>query len=348
MKNGLYIGLMSGTSIDSIDSVLVDFQPGGLNIIAHLEQPWTAELRQRLHRLTTPGENEIDLMGELDAEVASHFADCTNRLLKQARIRAEKIIAIGSHGQTIRHRPDSKPPFTLQIGDPSRIAEQTGITVVADFRRRDIAAGGQGAPLVPAFHADQLSSPEEQRAILNIGGIANLTLLPGNEQQVCGFDTGPGNTLMDSWARRHLQKPRDENGEWAAGGTIAQPLLEALLIDPYFRRPPPKSTGPEYFSEIWLDKKLEGFSDTAANDVQATLTALTAESICRALKTGLADCRRVIVCGGGVHNRELMRQLSIRLRGSILETSHSYSSPRSGGGCCICLAGSPNPQRGGG
>ncbi|MEJ1353786.1 MAG: anhydro-N-acetylmuramic acid kinase [Candidatus Sedimenticola sp. (ex Thyasira tokunagai)] len=327
MKNGLYIGLMSGTSIDSIDSVLVDFQPDGLKLISHFEYPWPPELKQRLRRLTLPGENEIDLMGELDSEVADHFADCTNRLIKQADIRPNNILAIGSHGQTIRHRPDIKYPFTLQIGDPNRVAEKTGITVVADFRRRDIAAGGQGAPLVPAFHADLLSNPGEQRAILNIGGIANLTLLPGKKELVCGFDTGPGNTLMDSWARRHLQRARDNDGEWAASGTVVQALLETMLADPYFEHSPPKSTGPEYFSVAWIDNVLQDYSDKSAADIQATLTALTAESVCRALKTALPECRRVIICGGGVHNGELMRQLSIRLTDTVVETTALHGLP---------------------
>ncbi len=199
--------------------------------------------------------------------------------------------------------------------------------MVADFRRRDIAAGGQGAPLVPAFHADRFSNSKEQRTILNIGGIANLTLLPGGEPQVSGFDTGPGNTLLDCWARRHLQRARDDNGEWAAGGTLNQPLLELMLEDPYFQHPPPKSTGPEYFSERWLDHKLRGYSKIPTADVEATLTALTAESVSRSLKAALPKCRRVIICGGGVHNSELMRQLSTRLIDATVETTATHGLP---------------------
>lgn len=327
MEYGLYIGLMSGTSIDSIDGVLVEFSDDKLRLVSHLEQPWPDDTRKRIRQLTTPGENEIDRMGELDREVADLFARCANRLIDQTDIPSQHVRAIGSHGQTIRHRPEGSHPFTLQIGDPNRIAEQTGITVIADFRRRDMATGGEGAPLVPGFHADQFNSPIEQRAILNIGGIANLTLLPGKAELVSGFDSGPGNTLLDVWARRHLNRPRDDNGQWAAGGRVNPDLLQSMLGDPYFERPPPKSTGPEYFSEQWLEKCLRGFDAIAAIDIQATLTALTAETISRALAKHFPGGEKLIVCGGGVHNGELMKQLGNHYKEMMIETTADYGLP---------------------
>ncbi|MEE9358308.1 anhydro-N-acetylmuramic acid kinase [Candidatus Vondammii sp. HM_W22] len=328
MESTLYVGLMSGTSMDGIDAVLVQFRPNGINLLGHHSRPWPEALQERLRQLSRPGGNEIDRMGELDILVADGFADAALELLEQTNTRQDNVSAIGSHGQTIRHRPNAKHPFSLQIGDPNRIAERTRITVVADFRRRDIAAGGEGAPLVPAFHATVFHTPSEYRAILNIGGIANLTLLPGSSPaEITGFDTGPGNTLLDYWAYKHLNQPRDENGNWAASGEICEALLSTLLEDDYFQHPPPKSTGPEYFSSHWLEKATSSYRNLSHADIQATLTALTAETVCRALQRQAPECQRIIGCGGGIHNSELMRQLDQRFKGGVLETSDDHGIP---------------------
>ncbi|MCP4993333.1 MAG: anhydro-N-acetylmuramic acid kinase [Gammaproteobacteria bacterium] len=315
---------MSGTSMDGIDAVLVRFETDQPQVLAHYTQPWSDSLQTQLRALSQPGDNEIERLGILDGEVANAFSSATKQLLKQSSTSPESVVAIGSHGQTIRHRPEAFIPFTLQIGDPNRIAELTGITVVADFRRRDMAAGGEGAPLVPAFHQALFQQPSESRAILNIGGIANLTLLPANTgQPVSGFDTGPGNTLLDAWCRRHLQQPMDKNGDWAASGTTDQSLLTDLLDDPYFKRPPPKSTGPEYFSLEWLEKHLESHPGISADCCQATLLTLTVETIAMELERG-EECQRLLVCGGGIHNRKLMTELRHRLPEIAVESSLNY------------------------
>ncbi len=325
MREELYIGLMSGTSMDGIDAVLVRFDTNGFELIAADCTPWPNNFKAQLRELASPGRDGIDQLGSADAQAGEYLADAALCLLKRARRDPSAISAIGSHGQTIRHRPTNKPPFTLQIGDPNRIAERTGITTVADFRRRDMAAGGEGAPLVPAFHAEVFRDSREQRAILNIGGIANLTVLPADhEAPVSGFDTGPGNTLLDTWICRHLQQPFDPNGSWAADGRIHAPLLEAMLRDDYFQRPPPKSTGPEYFSCDWLDRHLKRFPAIPPQDIQATLVALTCETISRALLAHAPNTQRVLVCGGGNHNRTLMMQLEQGLKPRPVESTRAY------------------------
>ncbi len=323
MGEKLYLGLMSGTSIDSIDAILVNFSATEQTVIAYHEQPWPLELRQEIQSITTPGNNEIDRMGSLDARVADHFAKVVAELLTHTDIKPQQVTAIGCHGQTIRHRPNSEPPFTLQIGDPNRIAEATGITTVADFRRRDMAAGGQGAPLVPAYHEWLFRKSGEHRVILNIGGIANLTVIPADPTSpVLGFDSGPGNILLDGWAQTKLAQPFDHCGSWAASGAVNRKLLKLLLSDPYFSLPHPKSTGREYFTQQWLQDRLG--QNIKPEDVQATLTALTATSIHQAIELAAADLQRVIVCGGGVHNDELMRQLQELLGKVPLETTATY------------------------
>lgn len=240
------------------------------------------------------------------------FAAVVRRLLRKAGLAPAEIRAIGSHGQTVRHLP-GEPHSSLQIGDPNVIVQETGITTVADFRRRDMAAGGEGAPLVPAFHAAAFAG-DRYRVVLNIGGIANLTLLePGTA--VRGFDTGPGNLLMDAWARRHGHGPMDKGGTWAAGGTICRELLALLLHDPYFRRPPPKSTGREYFNPAWLERGLQHLTQAPVPaDVQATLCELTAASIAGAIRDHAGGAEEILLCGGGVHNRHLMARLAHHLR----------------------------------
>ncbi len=323
MEHGLYIGIMSGTSMDGIDASLVEFHPRGHSHIAKHSHSWPQELQQQLRALAIPGDSEIDRLGILDARVAEEFAQCALALLEKAETNPRQITAIGSHGQTIRHRPKASPPFTLQIGDPNRISELTGITTVADFRRRDMAAGGQGAPLVCAFHEATFRDASEDRIILNLGGIANITLLPCDPQKpVSGFDTGPGNTLLDAWARRHLDTQYDASGAWAAEGKVEKSLLAEMLEDDYLQLAPPKSTGPEYFNLGWLDPILAKFPKIDPQDVQTTLTQFSASSIAQAIDASRYD--RVIACGGGVHNTELISRLKKELKDTPIESSEDH------------------------
>lgn len=324
MGADLFIGLMSGTSMDGIDAALMAFTENTQRVLGFVSTSWPGELGDRLRALSTPGDDEIERLGVLDGAVAEAFSSAVERLLADTGTPAEAVRAIGSHGQTIRHRPDASPPFSLQIGDPNRLAESTGITVVADFRRRDMAAGGQGAPLVPAYHAAWFRDPHENRVVLNIGGIANVTLLPASPgQPVTGFDTGPGNILLDRWIRQVKGLPFDQDGAWAASGSTDHEWLEQLLSDPYFHAPPPKSTGPEYFSPAWLQQHLPR-SGIRPEDVQATLTALTARSIADGVLRGGTAFGRVIVCGGGAHNRTLMQRLQEALPDAAIGTSSSF------------------------
>ncbi|MGA7799640.1 MAG: anhydro-N-acetylmuramic acid kinase, partial [Gammaproteobacteria bacterium] len=254
----LFIGLMSGTSVDAVDAALVDFSHPMPTLVASHTHPIEPDLRQALLALAEDRiERPVDRLGELDVTVAERFATAVHRLLAQAQVPAAAVTAIGSHGQTVRHRPAGTAPFTLQIGDPNIIAERTGITTVADFRRRDMAAGGQGAPLAPAFHAAVFRDPSEERVIVNIGGMANITVLPADASgTVFGFDTGPGNALLDAWISCHQGTGFDRDGAWAASGQVWPELRERLLADPYFTAPPPKSTGREQFRLEWLDNAL--------------------------------------------------------------------------------------------
>jgi anhydro-N-acetylmuramic acid kinase len=261
--------------------------------------------------------------GRLDTAVGQFIATAVNALLDQSGLDRSAITAIGSHGQTIAHAPDGDEPASVQIGDANVIAERTGITTVSDFRRRDIAAGGQGAPLAPAFHNAVLRSRDETRVVLNLGGIANITVLPADpDAPVTGFDTGPANCLMDLWARQHLGKPCDEGGQWAASAAPDAQLLERLLDDPYFEQPPPKSTGTQYFSRQWLTGRL-GAAKLAAEVVQATLLALTVRTISDAIEGHAADCGRLLVCGGGANNTALIAGLAGRLNRPV-ETTGDY------------------------
>jgi len=307
----LYIGLMSGTSVDGIDAALVDFSGDKPMLLASHYTPYSTNLRQQIHSLCEPGENEIERLGELDVELAKVFAGAVNTLLATSSVSTKDIAAIGSHGQTVRHAPNHEHRFTLQIGDPNTIAALTGITTVADFRRKDIALGGQGAPLVPAFHRGFFASNEIDRAIVNIGGIANVTLLRHTEQEnILGFDTGPGNTLMDYWTRTHRHAPHDEHGAWAASGTVNTNLLLSLLSDPYFKQQPPKSTGREHFNHEWLNEHLIKTNPTIkTEDVQATLTEVTAKSIVDAI-TNHFNKGEIFICGGGAHNTYLMSRIA--------------------------------------
>lgn len=303
----LYIGLISGTSADGIDAALVDLSQQQPKLIATHFCVYPKKLREEILKLYQPGPDEINRLGEIDILIGKQFALAAQTLLKNHNVSLETISAIGSHGQTIRHHPQRKTPFTLQIGDPNVIAAETGITTIADFRRRDVAVGGQGAPLVPAFHQKIFSTPNIDRAIVNIGGIANITILPAeSSQHIIGYDTGPGNALLDALAEKYLKKPRDENGSWATTGTANSDLLTLLLSDSYFKLPYPKSTGREYFHLEWLEKHLS--IDINPADIQATLVELTAITILDAVKQHFKQ-GEIYICGGGVHNAFLMSRL---------------------------------------
>ncbi len=320
-----YIGLMSGTSADSVDAVLVAIpSEAPLRVLAVHSHPLPRELRIAIEALMSRADNELDRAGELDVAVGHLFADAAMALIAHTQLGARQIRAIGSHGQTIRHRPQAHHPFSLQIGNPAVIAERTGITTVAHFRARDIAAGGQGAPLAPAFHAWAFRSPNRTRVIVNVGGIANITVLPSDPTApVVGFDTGPGNTLLDQWMQRHHGKLYDESGAWAARGMVREELLVALLADPYFQQRPPKSTGREHFNLDWLNRFVTRFPQFSAVDVQATLTHLTARTIAQAIDECAPRAAEVFVCGGGSHNRLLMGTLAALLAGRRMDTTEA-------------------------
>jgi anhydro-N-acetylmuramic acid kinase len=319
----LYIGMMSGTSMDGIDAALLEIDATRMQVQAAHEHEWPAQLQQRLRNAAEDFEHTgLRELGQLDTAVGLQFAHAAAQLLRTSGLSAAQVRAIGSHGQTILHQPLGEAPFTLQIGDPNIIAERLGIDVVADFRRRDIAAGGEGAPLMPAFHAAVFGTPGQSRAVVNIGGIANVTLLRA-DGSVLGFDTGPGNCLLDAWSRLHLRQPYDAGGAWAANGTVDESLLEQLLGLPYFARSAPKSTGRETFSDLWLERALTGRSISPV-DVQSTLAQLTARSIADALRAaGGAAPREIYVCGGGAFNAELMRRLAEALPQARVNTTQA-------------------------
>lgn len=318
----LYLGLISGTSADAVDAALVDFRPAP-HIIAADTFPLPAQAREALlaqdRRL-----HPADLL-ELDALLGEAFGEAALLLLQRTGVDADAVRAIGSHGQTLWHAAQAHHPATCQIADPNRIAECTGITTVADFRRRDMAADGEGAPLAPAFHNACLRVPDETRGILNLGGIANLTVLPANpDMSVTGFDTGPANTLMDAWCRANRAQRFDEGGRWAAGGQCDEALLSRLLDEPYFHRPPPKSTGPEQFNLDWVRRQGGGIENTPADDLQATLLELTARSVAAAVTGSDPPIQRVLACGGGVHNAVLMERLQALLPAVTVESTGDY------------------------
>ncbi len=309
----LYAGLISGTSMDGVEAALLEIVHGRFRIRGATHVDYPDDLATPLKAaVPDPTRCDLDEFGALDAAVGTAFATAATALLKVTGTVPGDVRAIGSHGQTILHRPRGKHPYTIQIGDPNRIAEAAGIDVVADFRRRDMAAGGEAAPLVPAFHAAAFGTAGEDRAVVNIGGIANLTMLPANGT-VSGFDTGPGNCLMDLWAMEHLGTPYDQDGALAARGRVNDDLLRTLQAEPYLARPAPKSTGRELFHRAWLDPLLQSHPAAVA-DVQATLCEFTASTIAQALESTQAFApRELLVCGGGAFNRELMRRLAARL-----------------------------------
>jgi len=322
----LYLGLMSGTSADGLDAALVSFSNGTIELKSSLFTPYPNALRQRVLNLSHGIEDDLESCYQLDLELGRFYADGCQRLLQQAQTTASVIKAIGSHGQTVRHQPNGSPPFSAQLGDPNSLSQLTGITTVADFRRRDLAAGGQGAPLAPAFHAQCLHSPDENRVILNIGGMANITVLNRNRsREIIGFDTGPGNVLLDYWYNRHQEGRYDADGNWGAAGKVNSTLLQHLLTEDYFQQPIPKSTGRECFNGSWLDEKLSAFPQLTPRDVQASLCQLSADSIGDAIQQHASNTQRVLVCGGGVHNKDLMQRLRQKLPAMQVESTASES-----------------------
>jgi anhydro-N-acetylmuramic acid kinase len=311
-----YIGLMSGTSVDGIDAVLAEFSASPRTIAA-AHSPLPAALRAELNALQHPGENEIE-RGALAANaLMDRCAAAVAEVLEQAGIAAREVAAIGVHGQTVRHRPELG--YTVQLANPARLAEATGITVVADFRSRDVAAGGQGAPLVPAMHAALFASPDRHRVVVNLGGIANVTDLPPGGS-IRGFDTGPGNTLLDAWCERHTGARFDRDGAWAATGRLDADLLALLASDPYFQAGPPKSTGRDRFNLSWLESRLSG-RPTPPVDVQRTLLALTARTVAQAIAAHCGGATEVLICGGGAHNAALRAELTAMLAPRRVETT---------------------------
>jgi len=327
MTTELYIGLMSGTSMDAVDCALVQIEDDKLNTLHFLSNPIPQLLKQQIFDLAHNQAVDLRTLGNTDIAVGKLFAETVLELLSISKIAASSITAIGSHGQTIWHEPPQSArehPFTLQIGDPNTIAELTGITTVADFRRRDMAAGGQGAPIVPALHWTLFRNAAVDRVVLNLGGIANITFLPKSGAAPLGMDTGPANALMDAWASLYLKQPYDAEGVWAATARPNPELLQFMMQEPYFSRPAPKSTGRELFNQGWLDAKIGMLAQRPTPaEIQATLLELTTESISREIEK-LANSGEILVCGGGVRNKALMANLGKRLPGFKLGTSTEH------------------------
>lgn len=314
MRPTVYIGLMSGTSLDGVDAVACTFEPQ-TKCLGHTYVAFDEALRQSLLELLTPGFDEIERGGRVAIELVHVYAKAVSALLEQTHLQTSDIVAIGVHGQTVRHCPADG--FTVQLNNPALLAELTGIDVIADFRSRDMAAGGEGAPLVPAFHAALFGSPFENRTIVNIGGIANITLLPSDTTRpTLGFDCGPGNTLLDIWMQAHQNQRYDEGGRWAQTGQINEKLLADFLSDEYFERSAPKSSGREYFNMDWIRCELFGYPKIDPANVQRTLVRLTAQTIVEAITRVQPDTRAIFVCGGGVFNPVLMDDIK-ELAGNI-------------------------------
>ena len=330
----LYIGLMSGTSLDGVDGVLVDFSGSTMCVLAHQAIPFPDALRAEFLALNTSGKDEIH-RGALAANgLARLYATVVGKLLQASGVAPTALQAIGAHGQTVRHRPGEfdGTGYTTQLNQPALLAELTGVDVVADFRSRDVAAGGQGAPLVPPFHQAFFSPKGERLAVLNIGGISNLTLLHANpDTPVLGFDCGPGNALMDAWCHTHTGQRYDEEGAWAATGTVLPALLDRMLAEPFLQKVPPKSTGRDLFNTPWLTQRLQAYESAHgtphAADVQATLTELTARACADALLQNMPACERLVVCGGGAYNQHLMQRLQALVPGSQVTSSDALGLP---------------------
>jgi len=336
---GWFIGLMSGTSLDGVDGVLLQFadEPLGaappLQVRAYAHSPMPAALRGELLALNRTGENELHRAALAANALADLQAGVVAQILRESGTHTAQVTAIGSHGQTVRHRPGEfdGTGYTLQLNNGALLAERCGIDVVCDFRSRDVAAGGQGAPLVPAFHATVFGLPERPRAVLNLGGIANLSLVPARQGPagvVRGFDSGPGNALLDHWVAQHLGADFDADGRWSAGGRVDGALLATLLDEPFLRLPPPKSTGRDLFNPAWLAARLAGHARVSPQDVQATLAEFTAQAAAAALRQhGDPAIAELLVCGGGALNGDLMRRLSAALPGVVVRSSGDVGLP---------------------
>ncbi len=321
---------MSGTSLDGVDGVLVDFEPQRPRVLGHVSAAFPDSLKQEMLRLNTSGSDELHRAALAANALARVYADVLAQLLSACGMDASHVRAVGAHGQTVRHRPQlfDGIGYTLQLNQPALLAELAGIDVVADFRSRDVAAGGQGAPLVPPFHQAFFGQLHGITGVLNIGGISNVTMLNDDApDQVIGFDCGPGNALMDAWCLTHTGAPYDDKGTWAAGGVVQGGLLERFLDEPFFARKPPKSTGRDLFNSQWLEGKLAGSSGLRAQDVQATLTELTARSCSDCVRLIAPSCERLIVCGGGALNLHLMQRLQKLLAGCAVTSSDAHGLP---------------------
>jgi len=323
-KNSLYIGLMSGTSMDGIDAALMNFQENKFLTVGTLKKNYPKELRSQLISASKNWKKtNIDQLGRLDQWTGEIFRDAALEIIKKFNIKANQIAAIGSHGQTIRHQPKIENPFSMQIGDPNIIAYGTKITTVSDFRRKDLAAGGEGAPLTPIYHKAIFQNNKINRVVLNIGGISNVTILNKNSEEIIGFDTGPGNTLLDTWIREKLNKPFDKNGQWAKQGSTNKTLLNSMMSDPYFDLAPPKSTGTEYFNLNWLNRFI-GPKNITEVDIQKTLTVFTSESIAQAIERFNPNTEEIILCGGGAKNISLYKEITNRLPKIKISQTNDY------------------------
>lgn len=310
----LFIGLMSGTSLDGVDGVLANFSGAQPQVLAHHAMPFAPALKQELLALNTPSDNELHRAALAANGLVRVYAQTVQALLESTQTKVSEVCAIGAHGQTVRHQPGAfdGTGYTLQLNNPALLAELTGIDVVADFRSRDVAAGGQGAPLVPMFHQGIFGQPNHTVGVLNIGGIANLSVLHANGD-VLGFDCGPGNALLDHWCQAHTGHAFDHNGVWGASGNVIEPLLQAMLAEPFLHQAPPKSTGRDLFHPTWLAHQLSGYADANAADVQATLTEFTARACVNDVLRHATDAAELIVCGGGALNGLLMQRLQASL-----------------------------------
>lgn len=315
---------MSGTSLDGADAALVDFSSSSPRTLAFATVPFSRNLRDRILALSEPGSDPLELAGAVSLQLADLYARAVEGALAAGGVDRQRVTAIGCHGQTVRHRPDLG--FTIQLNDAARLAEATGIDVVADFRRRDMAAGGQGAPLVPAFHEAVFRHPSRSRAVVNIGGISNVTWLPATGS-ILGFDCGPGNVLLDGWARKHLEADFDEDGRWASGGRTDQSLLAKFLAEPFLSSPPPKSTGRELFRMGWLEERLP--ANYRAQDVQSTLADFTAQAVVGAIDRFCEAADEIYLAGGGARNACLVKRIELLARGRPVAPTDALGVPTS-------------------
>ncbi len=324
----LFVGLMSGTSVDAIDAVLMDFSKSNTHIVSSHSQSIPKKLQNEINVLIDASQHPKNF-NSIDKQFAETSFEAVKELLKQAKISSNNVIAIGSHGQTVFHDPKGTPPVSVQIGSPQIIANLSKIPTIGNFRQADIEAGGEGAPLACAYHAKVLQSIKEERVIINLGGIANITKLPTiKDERIIGFDTGPANTLMDAWIQKHLNQPFDQDGNWAKSGTVASDLLTEMLKDNYFSMLPPKSTGREHFNKEWVQQYLDEYNTSLApEDVQATLLALTVHTLAESIEAWCPKTKKVLLCGGGSDNKYLVEQLQKELEGISIQKTSDYEVP---------------------